>query len=73
MLLKGCGVRSEARRVDAKEVQVDAEALGAVRGPANVRDTHKLPFEPVEMDPIIQACHEVGFRISQMKKSSPLL
>jgi integrase/recombinase XerD len=30
-----------------------------VRGPANIRDTHKLPFEPTEMERIIQACHEV--------------
>ena len=26
-----------------------------VRGPANIRDTHKLPFEPTEMERIIQA------------------
>jgi integrase len=30
-----------------------------VRGPASIRDTHKLPFEPAEMDRIVRACHEV--------------
>jgi integrase/recombinase XerD len=33
-----------------------------VRGPANVRDTHKLPYEPAEMDRIIRACHEIRFQ-----------
>ena len=30
-----------------------------VRGPANIRDTHKLPFEPSEMERILQACLQV--------------
>ncbi|MFZ0589602.1 MAG: phage integrase SAM-like domain-containing protein, partial [Bryobacteraceae bacterium] len=33
-----------------------------VRGPANIRDTHKLPFEPAEMDRIVRACHDVRFQ-----------
>ena len=30
-----------------------------VRGPANIRDTQKLPFEPAEMERIVKACREV--------------
>lgn len=30
-----------------------------VRGPANIRDTQKLPFEPAEIERIFKACREV--------------
>jgi integrase len=30
-----------------------------VRGPANIRETHKLPFEPSEMERIVQGCLQV--------------
>jgi len=30
-----------------------------VRGPANIRDTQQLPFEPAEIERIIRACHQV--------------
>jgi integrase/recombinase XerD len=30
-----------------------------VRGPANIRDTQKLPFEPAEMERIVKACRQV--------------
>ena len=30
-----------------------------IRGPANIRDTQKLPFEPAEMERILQACRQV--------------
>ncbi len=30
-----------------------------VRGPANIRESHKLPFEPAEMERIVKACREV--------------
>jgi len=33
-----------------------------VRGPANIRDTQKLPFEPAEMERIVKACREVQLR-----------
>jgi integrase len=30
-----------------------------VRGPANIHDTQKLPFEPAEIEKILKACREV--------------
>ena len=30
-----------------------------VRGPANIRDTQKLPFEPTEMERTVKACRQV--------------
>jgi hypothetical protein len=30
-----------------------------LRGPANIRDTQKLPFEPAEIERIFNACREV--------------
>jgi len=30
-----------------------------LRGPANIRDTQKLPFEPAEVEKILKACREV--------------
>jgi integrase len=30
-----------------------------VRGPANIRDTQKLPFEPAEIERIMEACRQV--------------
>ena len=30
-----------------------------VRGPANIRNTQKLPFEPAEIEKILKACREV--------------
>jgi len=38
---------------------IDANPARLVRGPANIRDTQRLPFEPVEMDRIVEACRQV--------------
>lgn len=34
-----------------------------VRGPAKIRDTQKLPFEPAEMERIVKACREVQLQV----------
>jgi integrase/recombinase XerD len=33
-----------------------------LRGPANIRDTQKLPFEPAEIEKIFKACREVSIQ-----------
>ena len=37
----------------------DRNEARAVRGPARIKDTQKLPFEPEEMKWIVQACREI--------------
>jgi integrase/recombinase XerD len=46
-------------RVSAENNWIPANPARVVRGAVNIRDTHKLPFEPAEMQRIIHACHEV--------------
>ena len=38
---------------------IGVDPAKVVRGPANICDTHKLPFEPSEMERIVQSCHQV--------------
>lgn len=46
-------------RFAAENNWISANPAKIVRGPANIRDTHKLPFDPAEMERITKACHEV--------------
>src|SRR5260370_31783915 len=39
--------------------RLDRRTQLLLRGPANIRDTQKLPFEPAETERIVKACRDV--------------
>ena len=46
-------------RVGVDSNWIASSPAKVVRGPANIRETHKLPFEPSEMERIVQGCLQV--------------
>jgi integrase len=46
-------------RFSAENNWISSNPAKVVRGPKNIHDTHKLPFEPDEMSRIIDACDQV--------------